>query len=291
MNRPLFGFALALGLGFATLSQAQDTKKAEGFADEAAKKLDLKSPNITDRKDFVLVTTLPEVRAKALADVLQTISATATSKLKLEKPEKEEPKPVVFVLPDLDVYGSFVRKFQERRPEKDELGSTHIDKDKPHVVVAPPVGEKNPNWEVMAGAELAKFWLEKKASKITLPEWMKDGYGTAVLMRSKVKGMDMERTKQKKLLLPAPPAKAAKSDVRIDWAWKEPGKPTGDAAGAAFMEYLVFGPKEEMFEKLIGGLRPSEETPRPTFTGVIQSFEWKVEDLDRDVRVWLATGK
>lgn len=291
MNRTLFVLGLVLGLGCATLTHAQETKKADAFAEDAIKKLDLKSTNINDRKDFVLVTTLPEARAKALADVLQTVSTTATSKLKLEKPEKEDPKPVVFVLPDLDVYGSFVRKFQERRPEKDELGSTHIDKDKPHVVVAPPIGEKNPNWEVMAGSELAKFWLEKKGSKINLPQWMKDGYGTAVLMRAKVKGMEVERTKQKKLLLPAPPAKAAKPDVRIDWAWKEPGKPQGDAAGAAFMEYLVFGPKDEMLEKLLGGLRPSEEVRNPTFTGVIQSFEWKVEDLDRDVRVWLATGK
>lgn len=290
MKYPLFAICLLALTGLTPLCSAQDSNKAQAFAEDVVKKLDLKSANITDRKDFLLVSTLPEARAKIVADTLQTVSTMATSKLKLEKTDKEEPKIVVFLLPDLDIYGSFIRRFQERRPEKSEQASTMIEGQKPHVVVAPAIGEKMPNWEILAGAELAKFWLEKKASKINLPQWMKDGYGSAVLMRAKVKGMEAERAKQRKLLLPPPP-KGAKTEPRIEWAWKEPGKPEGDAAGAAFMEYLVFGPKDEIFEKLLSGLRPSEENPNPTLMSVMTALEWKVEDLDRDVRTWLASGK
>jgi hypothetical protein len=79
MKYPLFAFCLIALTGLTTLCSAQDSNKAQAFAEDVVKKLDLKSANIIDRKDFLLVSTLPEARAKIIADTLQTVSTMAKS--------------------------------------------------------------------------------------------------------------------------------------------------------------------------------------------------------------------
>jgi hypothetical protein len=290
---------LALGLAvFAILpiagvhGQAKDREKAPAadrqreFAADAMKRSDVKDARVVQTPRLVVATTLPEAKAKALADHLDKVYLTATKALKLD-PADEKARLIVLTFPELDQYRQFKRSVIKERPDDTETSSHDVRRDDPYVAVAPSRGVKNPNFETLAAAEVCRAVLAKKGGNARLPEWMKDGFARAVQMRADPRSVGTDRSSVTRLAPRIP--KGGKAAPVADKAWTGTGKEK-DLVAASLMDFLTFGPGSEKLGSLLSAMIPSGGIEAPTFADALTGAEWMLEDLDRAWREWIYKG-
>lgn len=278
---------LLLTAGSIAQEKTPTPEKLKAMAEEAMKKADVKGGRVVETENLIVASALPEARAKALGDSLQKVYKLAEKTLKFEVGENKEAKVTVYAFPDLDAYRGFVRAVMKTRPEEDETASSDLKKNIPFVAVAPRRGDKNPSFETLAAAELARALLEKRGGNARLSEWMKDGFARAVMMRYDPKNAATDRSAVRRL---APAlGKNSKANPVVDKAWSEATKDR-DLIGASLMDFLTFGPGSAKLDTILSGLTPSDTVLKPTFTTALLGIEWKLEDLDRAWREWIAKG-
>jgi hypothetical protein len=277
------GLALVAGLSFT--ARADDKLKSQ--AAEAMHKADVKDARVVESEHLIIGTTLPEPRAKALADGLEKVFAQAARALKLDAAETKG-QVTVFVFADLDHYRQFQRSVLKMRPDDDETASYDVKRDDPFVAVSVRRSEKSPNFESLAGSELSRALLQKKAGNAKLPEWMKDGFAKAVSWRVNPSSAAADRSAVSRL---APPLrKGAKATTWVvDKAWSGTGKEK-ELVAASLMDYFTSGPGAEKFGNLLSGLTPSDAVAMPTFADAMKAADLMVEDLDKSWREWMAKG-
>src|SRR5947208_1394584 len=105
---------LALVAGLSLSARADDNLKTR--AAEAMQKADVKDALVVETEHLVVATTLPEAKAKGLADGLEKVYAQAAKALKLEGADAKG-RVTVFVFADLDHYRQFQRSVLKQRPD------------------------------------------------------------------------------------------------------------------------------------------------------------------------------
>lgn len=276
---------LALVAGLSLVARADDKLKAQ--AADAMKKAEVRDARVVETEHLVVATPLPEAKAKALADGLEKVYAQAARALKFDAAENKG-KVTVFTFADLDHYRQFQRSVLKQRPDDDETASYDVKRDDPFVAVSARRSEKNPDYPALAGAELGRALLAKKAGNARLPEWMKDGFARAVAWRVSPSSAAADRSAVSRL---APPLRKGAKAVSppVEKAWSGMGKDK-DVIAASLMDYFTSGPGAEKFGSIVSGLIPTDAVATPTFADALKAADWMVEDLDKSWREWVTRG-
>jgi hypothetical protein len=278
---------LFAGLAFvAGLSVAHADDKLKNQAAEAMKKADVKDARIVETEHLVVATELPAAKAKALADNLEKLLMQAAKVLKLEAADTKG-QVTVFTFADLDNFRQFQRSVLKQRPDDDQFAAYDVKRDDPFVAVSARRGDKAPNFETLAGSEISRALLAKKAGNAKLPEWMKDGFAKAVPWRLSPSTASADRSAVARL---APALrKGAKGMPVVDKAWSGMGREK-DLVAASLMDYFTSGPGAEKFGSILSSMIPTDAVTTPTFLDALKAADWMVEDLDRSWREWVSKG-
>jgi hypothetical protein len=279
--------ALALLLAAQT-APAQDAK-AKAAAN--LKTAGVGKAAVVETDHFVVATTLPGEKAKALGEVLDKVVPVARKGAQLEA--KEQPwkgKLTVYYLPDGPDFKGFVRAVLMDQPAGAHYA---LRADDPFVVDPAEVPAKATEADQFAAAAavVAGGVLRGKAGTAAVPDWLADGFGRAAAARAD--GVMSKRYlayKASARALALGPKGAAPPSAAGLWAETKPA--SAELLAASFADYLAFGPGAANFPKLVSAFRPDENG---NVAGVPQALEaagWKdLGMLDAAWRKWAATGK
>src|SRR5262249_44976453 len=263
-------FFLLTVLSLVAAAQDKTPEKIKEIAAEAMKKAGVNEVRLIETDNLIVATPLPEAKAKPLAEALQKTCAMAKKALKFDAADAKELKTIVYSFTDVDQYRQFSRSVLKMRPEDDEVAKFDVKADVPFIAVAPRRGEKAPNLESIAGAEVCRALLAKKGGNARLTEWMKDGFARAVAMRLNPGSAATDRAAVRRL---APKlAKTAKVMPVVDKAWSGTGKDK-DLIAASLMDFLTFGAGSEKFGTLLSALIPSDAIASPTFADALKGAD------------------
>ncbi len=290
MSRRAFFASVIVVFGLSTVATAQAKKPAANLPEMAAaamKKADVQNARVIETDYLVVASTLPEGKAKVLADSLQKVFALAAKTLKIPETELEANRMVIYTFADLDNFRQFQRAVLRVRPEDGEYSAYDIKRDNPFIAVAARRGDRNPQFDWIAGNAICGAVLAKKGGNARLSEWMKDGFAHAVQMRLNPGKAGRDRSAVARM---APRlSKTSKAKPVVDKAWSGTGKDK-DLVAASLMDYLTFGPGAEKFENILNGLIPTAGGGDPSFDMALKAADWMVEDLDRAWREWVSKG-
>jgi hypothetical protein len=276
---------LAIATGHAQEKPASADKQKQ-FAAEAMKKAEVKDARVIETANLVVATHLPEAKAKSLTETVEKLYVLANKALKVDLADAKA-KTLVFTFPEVDQYRQFKRSVIKERAADDEFASYDVKRDDGYVAVSARRGEKNPNFEAIAGTEVCRAVLARKAGNARLSEWMKDGFARAVSWRLDSKNAATDRSTVQRL---APRlAKGAKGTPVVDKAWTGTGRDK-DVIAASLMDFLTFGSGSEKLGSLLSSMIPSTAIDNPTFVEALKGTDWMVEDLDRAWRDWIGKG-
>src|SRR5262245_56899178 len=176
-------FFLLTVLSLIAAAQEKTPEKLKEIATDAMKKANVNDARLIETDSLIVATPLPDAKAKPLAEALQKTCAMAKKGLKFDAADAKEPKTIVYSFTDVDQYRQFSRSVLKMRPEDAEVATFDVKADVPFIAVGPRRGEKAPNLESIAGAEICRALLAKKGGNARLTEWMKDGFARAVALR------------------------------------------------------------------------------------------------------------
>jgi len=261
--------------------------KLKETAAEAMKKSEVKDARLVETDNLVFASSLPEAKAKIVADSLQKTYAFASKALKFEDAEIKSFRAIAYAFSEVDQFRQFNFSVLKTRPDPDQFSIADMRRDIPFLAISARRGEKTPNFEALAGNEICRALLSKKGGNAKITEWMKDGFARAVQMRSNPASVGSDRAAVARL---APKiAKTAKGYAVVDKAWSGTGKDK-DLIAASLMDFLTFGAGAEKLSNILNGLIPGDNGNDPTFGEALKASDWMLEDMDRAWRDWLAKG-
>lgn len=277
--------ALALVAGLSVVARADDKLKKQ--AAEAMQKADVDTARVVETQHLVVATTLPEARAKALADGLEKVYAQVAKALKLT-PDETKTQVTVYVFAEVDHFRRFQRSVLKERPDDDEYATADMKRDDAFVAVSARRREKDPKFDALAGGELSRALLGKKAGSAKLPGWMTEGFAKAVMWRLTPASGSAERAMVSRM---APALRKGAKGVTpvVDKAWSGTVKER-EVVAASLMDYFTSGPGAEKFGGLLSAMIPTDAAAMPSFLDALKAADLTVEDLDRQWREWVAKG-
>ena len=122
-----------------------------------------------------------------------------------------------------------------------------------------------------------------------MPSWMQDGFARVLQTRASPQLAAAERAAVRKLIVIDPKTKASK--VQVWDIWGSAANAEKKLLAASFMEYLLFGPDQTKFKKIVDGLRPSDEVLKPTIDSALKGADITPDALDKAWKKWVTTGK
>jgi hypothetical protein len=279
--RLLVGLALVAGLPAAHADEKLKTQAAA-----AMNKADVRDARVVETEHLVVASELPAAKAKALVDHLEKVFGQAAKSLKLEAADTKG-QLTVFIFADLDNFRQFQRSVLKQRPDDDQFAAFDVKRDDPFVAVSARRGEKTPRFETLAGGEICRALLARKAASARLPEWMKDGFVKAVAWRLSPSTATAERS----AVARTAPAlrKGAKGMPVVDRAWSGTAREK-DLVAASLMDYFTSGPGADKFGSILNSMIPTDAVAMPTFLDALKAADLTVEDLDRSWREWVSKG-
>jgi hypothetical protein len=290
----LLAALLAAALASRSDSAAQDKAKdpaARAAAVENLKKIKIDKPTIVETDNFLVVGSIPEEKAKALAAVLEKTLPVARKAAKYdEKDTAWKGKLTVYYLPDGDEFKSFMRRVLQTSPE-----GVHADvRANPPLVVDPaelPGKPTDSDLYAATAARVAGELLQAKGTGTqTIPAWLRDGFGRVAQMRAE--GTTGKRYQAYRAAARSAVLNPKGGKVGIMDAGSDAKSPAGEALATNVAEFLAFGPKAADFGKFLDALRPSDGNPNPTVQGAITALGWKDEAAaDAAWKKWVQTGK
>lgn len=270
--------------------EPQDSKK-QSAAQRAVvvanlKKADLDKASIIETDHFLVATTLPEDKAKALGATLEKVVPVARKALQFDNTEEPWPgKLTVYYLPNSREFKSFMRSVAQVQPD-----SVHyeIRSDPPYLVDPVDVSVKATEAEQFArtASVVATAYLKSKAGNATIPTWFADGFGRAVAARAE--GLNSKRYTAYRNSSRSLASKGWKaSDL-----WSE-AKPTNtELLATSFIEFLAFGPMAKDFTRIVSGFRADENGTSPTIQAALEAGGWKdIAALDAAWKRWVSTPR
>ena len=277
--------ALALVAGLSVVARSDDKLKKQ--AADAMQKADVDNARVVETPHLVVASSLPEAKAKVLADGLEKVYAQAAKALKLT-PEETKTQVTMYVFAEVDHFRQFQRSVLKERPDDDEYATADMKRDDALVAVAARRGEKDPKFDALAGAALSKALLSKKAGSAKLPGWMMEGFARAVTWRVNPASGSAERATVSRMA-PAPKKGAKAAATVVDKAWSATGKEK-DVVAASLMDYFTSGPGAEKFAGVLSAMIPTDAVAMPMFLDALKAADLTVEDLDRQWREWVSKG-
>jgi hypothetical protein len=277
--------AMALVAGLSADARADDRLKKQ--AAEAMQKANVDTARVVETQHLVVASSLPEPKAKALADGLEKVYGQSAKALKLT-PDETKTQVTVYVFAEVDHFRQFQRSVLKERPDDDEYATADTRRDDAFVAVSARRGEKDPKFDTLAGGELSKALLGKKAGSAKLPGWMTEGFAKAVTWRLNPATGSAERAAVARM---APALKKGAKGVTpvVDRAWMGTAKEK-DVVAASLMDYFTSGPGVEKFSGLLSAMIPTDAAAMPSFLDALKAADLTVEDLDRQWREWVSKG-
>ncbi len=287
--------ALLVAAGIASLASpmsAQDDKTKETPAKQKAavlanlKKAEFGRTAVVESNHFLVATTIPEEKAKALGAVLDKVVPLARKSLQYE--EKEEVwkgKLAIYFLPEPRESKTFIRTVLVEQPDGVYYG---LRTEEPFLVdpVEVPVKATESDQFHNGAAVVAGAFLKAKGATAAVPDWLVGGFGRVTAMRAE--GMNAKRYSAYKTAAKGFANKGAK----VTDLWAEAKPANADLLANSFADYLAYGPGAANFVKLIYGYRPDDNGNPPSAQQAFEAAGWKdMAMLETAWRKWASTGK
>ncbi len=271
------------------------TGKVDGAKQKAAalatlKKAGLDKATVVETDNFLIASSLPEDKAKALGVVLEKVVPVARKALQYE--EKEEAwrgKLTVFVLPETREFKTFMRTIVMRDPAG---VYTDVRADDPFLVdpVDVPVKATEADQFSYIATSVANAFLKARGNTASLPDWLQNGFGRITAMRAE--GMNSARyTKYRTAARLTAAGPKGGTPAGLGELWGDTKPANGDLLATSVVEYIAYGPGAMNFIKLVYGFRPNENGDSPSNAQAMEAAGWKdTATLERAWQKW-AAGK
>ncbi|MCS6852614.1 MAG: hypothetical protein NZ700_15770 [Gemmataceae bacterium] len=278
MNVGLFAVTLVTWAAYAANDQAAEELARQKESVKANwLKVVGKEANLKETDNLLLVAPLPEEKLDALGASYEKQLAVARKALQIQEPLWKG-KLAVYVFPERFQFSSFVRSVEKRRPEVDDLSSSVLSGDLPHVA-AGPAPDKGPTAEQSAGYELATALLSRKVRTDLLPGWLVEGFGRATAWRANPTAYASERALVRKLV--------KVRSARDVWEGRLPAA-EATVLRASLVDFLAYGPGAGTFLSLLNGFKPGEGEEMRSFSQAMEYANISPERLDKEWRAWAA---
>ena len=290
---PRLALPAVLFLLTATVVSADEVSdKQKAAATENLKKGELKGYSIVESATLILVSPLPEGRAKAVAEALEKTAKTARKGLQFD--DKMEPwkgKLTVYHVPGRQAYGTFLRLVVGERSDAGVVVA--IRGDEPLAATGVESNPKAADADLVAdiGPAVGAAYLQSKAGPSTpLPPWISTAYGRAASLRadsSSGKRMTTYKAAARSAVVGKGRGPATLAEL---WANE---RPDAELLGTAFVDYLAFGSdkaSQEKFTRFVSNLRPDENGDSPEPSKALETAGWKAPELEAAWRTWAQKG-
>jgi hypothetical protein len=199
----------------------------------------------------------------------------------------------VYVLTDSVQFTNFVRRVEQRRPDKDATYTLKLRGDFTYVVYSVAAGERVTDADLTteSAAVVGAAVLNRKAGAgADVPEWLELGFGRAVAARAdgNPTRLSSYRARVRAAVLGTKSKPALVSPVDV---WRGVATRDSPTVAASLAEYLAFGPEADKFPKLLAALKPSDDRPSPTVETAFADLEWRPEALELGWKQWVAKQK
>src|SRR5688572_16785753 len=168
--------------------RADEVKKQKSAAAANAEKAGLVGLSAAETEGLLVYAAVPETTARTLAETLQKTYQLCRTTLKFAADEKPWPgKLTVYVLTDAAQFTNFVRRIEQRRPDKGVTYTLSLRGDFPYAVYSVGAGERVSDADVTAeaAAVVGAAVLNRKAGAgADVPEWLELGFGRAAAVRA-----------------------------------------------------------------------------------------------------------
>ncbi len=269
-------------------------KKQKAVAEEQIKTAKLGKTATVETENLLIYSTLTAEKLKPIAEYAEKVFGTASSALKYDDKKKPWPgKLTVYVLVDrTKEYVPFVKLVEQRsgKIDAEESFSLRLRGEEPSVTVGLPSSAKYSELALReeTGKTIAAAVLDQKAGApavpFSLPTWLQDGFGRAIMNKTEPngKGSQAHRMKVATLFTKSKVATFTAAD-----SWADMKNTNTTALQTSLVEFMVFGPEPAKFEKLLNGYKPSDDNRDPTTMTALTGAEWKPEDLDLAWKKWV----
>jgi hypothetical protein len=275
---------------FPAPARAQDVKKdvarQKGVVAGNLKKADLGKTAVVETEYFLLATTLPEPRARALGAVLDRVVPVARRALQFEEKETAwKGKLAIYHLPDSRDFKGFIRSVVGMQP-----GGIHYElrSDDPFLVdpVDVPSSATEAEQFQNGAAVVAGAYLKSKGDTAALPGWLVSGFGRVTALRAE--GLNSRRYLAHK----SAARTAARSGSKPTELWSDTNPENADLLANSLVEYLTYGPGSARFARLIVAFRPDDNGNTPDVPAAFGAAGWKdLTMLESAWKKWAMTGK
>lgn len=265
-----------------------DPAKQKAAAVATLKKANLDKAAVVETDNFLIATSWPEEKAKALGAVLEKVVPVARKALQYE--EKEEAwrgKLTVFVLPEGREFKSFMRGVVQRDPQG---VYTDVRADDPFVVdpVDSPLKATDSEQYVVVAGNVGNAFLRARGSTAALPDWMLNGFGPVTAARAVGTNSPLYTRYRTAARLAVAGPKGGKP-AALGELWGDTKPANGDVLAASLAEYMAYGPGAMNFVKLVSAYRPNENGDSPATPQALEAAGWKdVGALEAAWRKWAA---
>ena len=289
---------LALLVGSAALAAGQDDKTVQ--SQKAAvtanlSKAGLKKLAAAETKNLLVLSSLPETKAKTVAEAAQKVFAFAGKALKLDEKDVLWPGKLTFVaLADGREFTSYIRVVTQQRPDSKDWFAVNVRGDVPTATVLLDAGEKTKDTELTATASavVAAALLNKKAgispTTGSLPEWLQLGFGRLMVIRSAGGAALTDFHAKSRAAVVG--TKSKMSPVRLADVWGVKTKDS-DIVSASVVEYMMYGVEGDKFFAFAAGFKPSETVLAPTVESAFEGVEWKMDAFELGWKIWVSKQK
>lgn len=278
---------------------AADDKKLDAQKAAATANLDkagIKKLATAETADLLVLSSLPEAKAKAFADAGQKTFAAARTALKLDPKDALWPgKLTVVVLSGNREFTSYVRVVTQQRPDTQVWFSINVRGDAPTAAVLVENNEKPKDPEAQAAVTtvIAAALLNKKAgtgpTTGSLPEWVQLGFGR--LMTAKTAGGSAwtdYRAKSRALVVGT---KSKPPTIRMAALWGGEKSKDADLVAASLVEFMLYGVEGDKFFAFLTAFKPDDNRPTPSVEAAFDAVEWKMDAVEVGWRVWASKQK
>ncbi len=285
----ILALAVACSLGLA--QEKKDAPKQKANAVATLQKADLPKATVIETEHFLIGSSLPDEKAKALGAMLEKVAPVARKGAQFEdKEEAWKGKLAVYYLPENRDFKGFIRNVVNEKPEGIYY---NLRADDPYLVDPVEVSGKATESDQFADttAIVAGAYLKSKGGSAAVPEWLVDGFGRITAMRAE--GMTAKRyTTYKTAAKTAAAGTKTGKPAAIADLWAESRPANVDVIAASFAEYLAYGPGKDNFLKLVSGFRPDENGNVPMAPQAFEAAGWKdLSMLEKAWQKWVTTGK
>ena len=266
----------------ALLGAVADDRETSAKAVLAAAKIG--TYTVAETADLRVFATLPQAKTTAVATAAQKAQSSAATALKLGEKAGWGGKLTVYAVTDArqtrSLFTFGLKQGGDRQSSRIDLKA-----EPPAVVVGVSPGEKRPDAQLAGdvSAQVATAVLLKAAGDgAELPAWLRVGFGRAVQTRAEgPKSQAAQRGRLK--------AFAAKPGASLSPAtlWDGSDSPDAELLATGYVEFLVFGPPADKFERFLTAFKPTDEVREPTVQTALAAAEWKPEWLSDAFKAWV----